>query len=113
MTRQLGHLNGALALHRRSKICWFPLKSVVTCGIIGVVNCTGFNTGGNTMARPKKNGTYLNVCIETPIYERLVALCEDAGQTKTVAVERALTLYLEDYEEKQKILRELGHSSDK
>lgn len=65
------------------------------------------------MARPKKNGTYLNVCIETPIYERLVALCEDAGQTKTVAVERALTLYLEDYEEKQKILRELGHSSDK
>ena len=65
------------------------------------------------MARPKKNGTYLNVCIETPIYERLVAVCEDAGQTKTVAVERALTLYLEDYEEKQKLLRELGHSSDK
>ena len=63
------------------------------------------------MARPKKNGTYLNVCIETPIYERLVALCEDAGQTKTVAVERALTLYLEDYEEKQRILRELGRSS--
>ena len=65
------------------------------------------------MARPKKNGTYLNVCIETPIYERLVALCEDAGQTKTVAVERALTLYLEEYEEKQKLLRELGHYSDK
>ena len=65
------------------------------------------------MARPKKNGTYLNVCIETPIYERLVALCEDAGQTKTIAVERALTLYLEDYEEKQKLLRQLGHSSDK
>ena len=57
------------------------------------------------MARPKKNGTYLNVCIETPIYERLEALCEDAGQTKTVAVERALALYLEDYEEKQRILR--------
>lgn len=65
------------------------------------------------MARPKKNGTYLNVCIETPLYERLEKLCEDAGQTKTVAVERALTLYLEDYEEKQKLLRELSHSSDK
>ena len=65
------------------------------------------------MARPKKNGTYLNVCIETPLYERLEKLCEDAGQTKTVAVERALALYLEDYEEKQKLLRELGHSSDK
>lgn len=69
--------------------------------------------GGLTMARPKKNGTYLNVCIETPIYERLEALCKDAGQTKTVAVERALMAYLEDYEAKQKILRELGNSSDK
>lgn len=67
--------------------------------------------GGMTMARPKKNGTYLNVCIETPIYERLVALCVDAGQTKTVAVERALTLYLDDYEEKKKKLRELESNS--
>ena len=58
------------------------------------------------MARPKKNGTYLNVCIETPIYERLVNLCEDAGQTKTIAVERALTAYLDDYDEKQRILRQ-------
>lgn len=58
------------------------------------------------MARPKKNGTYLNVCIETPIYERLVNLCEDAGQTKTIAVERALLAYLDDYDEKQRILRE-------
>ena len=65
------------------------------------------------MAKKKKNGTYLNVCIETPLYERLEALCEDAGQTKTVAVERALALYLEDYEEKQKLLRELSHSSEK
>lgn len=58
------------------------------------------------MARPKKNGTYLNVCIEKPIYERLEILCADAGQTKTTAVERALTRYLDDYEEKQRILRQ-------
>lgn len=64
------------------------------------------------MARPKKNGTYLNVCIETPIYERLEALCSDAGQTKTVAVERALTAYLNDYDEKQKLLRELEYGSE-
>ena len=63
------------------------------------------------MARPEKNGTYLNVCIETPIYERLEALCDDAGQTKTVAVERALTAYLNDYDEKQKKLKELESSS--
>ncbi|MBQ3460962.1 MAG: hypothetical protein IJH14_09870 [Solobacterium sp.] len=59
------------------------------------------------MGRPKKNGTYLNICIETPIYERLEALCEDAGQTKTIAVERALTAYLDNYEERQKRLKEL------
>ena len=63
--------------------------------------------GEVTMGRPKKNGTYLNICIETPIYERLEALCEDAGQTKTVAVERALKLYLDEYEEKQRKLKEL------
>lgn len=59
------------------------------------------------MARPKKNGTYLNVCIKTSIYEQLNDLCLEAGQSKTVAVERALTDYLEDYKRKQQMLREL------
>lgn len=63
------------------------------------------------MARPKKNGTYLNVCIETPIYERLETVCEDAGQSKTIAVERALTLYLDEYEEKQRKLRSYENES--
>ena len=63
--------------------------------------------GGKTMAKPKKNGTYLNVCIETPIYERLKAMCDDAGQSKTVAVERALSQYLDEYDVKQKMLKEL------
>lgn len=57
------------------------------------------------MARQKKNGTYLNVCIETSIYERLEVFCSDAGQTKTIAVERALSAYLDDYEEKQRRLK--------
>ena len=65
------------------------------------------------MARPKKNGTYLNVCIETTIYDRLTEICEEAGQSKTVAVERALSLYLDEYEEKQRKLRELENSSTK
>ena len=59
------------------------------------------------MAKPKKNGTYLNVCIESSIYERLNRFSEDVGQAKTVAVERALTAYLDDYEAKQKKLQEL------
>ena len=64
------------------------------------------------MARAKKNGTYLNVCIETSIYEKLEKLCLDAGQTKTVAVERALTEYLENYEKKQQMLKELEDSNN-
>ena len=39
------------------------------------------------MARAKKNGTYLNVCIENSIYEQLNEICADAGQTKTIVVE--------------------------
>lgn len=62
------------------------------------------------MARPKKNGTYLNVCIESNIYERLEELCSDAGQTKTVAVERALSDYLSNYEKKQRMLKELDNN---
>ena len=55
------------------------------------------------MARPKKNGTYLNICIETPIYERLVQHCEESGQPNTVAVERALKAFFEaeDHEKEQ------------
>ena len=64
------------------------------------------------MGRPKKNGTYLNICIETPIYKRLEALCSDAGQTKTIAVERALTAYFDDYDEKQKRLKELEQENE-
>jgi predicted DNA-binding protein len=59
------------------------------------------------MARQKKDGTYLNVRIETSIYNRLNALCEEAGQTKTIAVERALTDYLDNYEKRKHMLEEL------
>lgn len=59
------------------------------------------------MARPKKNGTYLNVCIETSIYKRLEEMCDEAGQTKTVAVERALKQYFDEYDAKRKIMNEI------
>ena len=57
------------------------------------------------MPRPKKDGTYLNVCIATNVYEQLTEFCQEAGQTKTVAVERALSEYLDDYKKKQEILK--------
>lgn len=67
---------------------------------------------GLIMARPKKDGTYLNVCIMSELYTRLNAFCEEAGQTKTTAVERALIQYIDSYEKKQRILRELESANE-
>ena len=50
------------------------------------------------MAAGKKNGKYLNVCIDVEIYNRLVAYFDAVGQKKTVAVERILTDYLDKFD---------------
>lgn len=76
-------------------------------------SCNSIKCREKKMERPKKNGTYLNVCIETPIYERLENFCKDAGHTKTVAVERALISYFDEYEEMKKKLKELESNQDK
>ena len=76
-------------------------------------SCNSIKCREKKMARPKKNGTYLNVCIETPVYERLENFCKDAGHTKTVAVERALISYFDEYEEMKKKLKELESNQDK
>lgn len=76
-------------------------------------SCNSIKCREKKMARPKKNGTYLNVCIETPIYERLENFCKDAGHTKTVAVERVLISYFDEYEEMKKKLKELESNQDK
>ena len=55
----------------------------------------------------------MNVCIEKSIYKELEIFCEEAGQTKTIAVERALVEYLEGYKKKQKILQSLEASYEK
>ena len=50
------------------------------------------------MAKPRKNGKYLNVCIDQEIYDRLSSYCEVAGQPKTVAVERILRQFLDEFD---------------
>ena len=63
------------------------------------------------MSRPKKIGTYLNIKLEQTLYNRLIEVSAEAGQTKTVITERALAAYFEDYDKKQTILQE--HSDNK
>ena len=48
------------------------------------------------MARPKKNGKYLNVCILEEIYKELERYSEETGVPKTVVVEKALQKYLKE-----------------
>lgn len=53
------------------------------------------------MGRPKKNGQYLNLKINQDIYDRFSLYAEQMGQTKTIALERILTRYLDSYEKCQ------------
>ena len=50
------------------------------------------------MARPKKDGRYINYYIDRKIYERLKHYADDKGQTMTVAIERILKAYLDGLE---------------
>lgn len=52
------------------------------------------------MARAKKDNVPVSVRLEKGIFEKLSKFCEDSGQPKTVAVERALEMYIDDYYEK-------------
>ena len=52
------------------------------------------------MARPKKDGHYINYYSDREIYERLKKYADDRGQTMTIAIERILKTYLDEQENK-------------
>ena len=62
--------------------------------------------GGQEMRKPKKESTPVSFRLDAEVVERLAKYCETSGQTKTVAVERAIAMYINDYEEKQRRLQE-------
>lgn len=53
------------------------------------------------MARPKKDGRYINCYMNSNVLDKLEKYCEDTGLTKTVAMERILDKFLTE-REKQK-----------
>lgn len=63
------------------------------------------------MARVKKDGQYLNVKIDSSIYYRLEDYCTETGNTKTSAVERALTTLMDTYRSDQETLRMIANGS--
>lgn len=58
------------------------------------------------MPRAKKNTAPVSFRLAAEVNERLKKFCQDSGQSKTVAVERALAMYIDDYEAKMKKLSE-------
>ena len=58
------------------------------------------------MARPKKPNHPVTVRLDQEIYDQLNKFVEDSGQPKTVALERALVMYMDDYYDKQRLIEE-------
>lgn len=58
------------------------------------------------MAKKLKESQPFSIRMKKTTFDRLEQFCEASGQTKTTAVERALEMYIDDYEEKQRKLQE-------
>jgi len=56
------------------------------------------------MPRLKKDNHPISIRMEQDLYDRLNQFVEDSGQPKTVAIERALEMYLDDYYSKQDLI---------
>ena len=54
------------------------------------------------MARPKKESQQVAIRMEKSIFDRLEQYCSDSGQSKTLAIERAVAAYIDDYEKMMK-----------
>jgi len=53
------------------------------------------------MAREKKDYVVLNCKLDRDVAERLDRYCDIKGQTKTLAVERILAAYFDEYDKAQ------------
>lgn len=58
------------------------------------------------MAKKTKESKPFSIRMDKPTFDRLEAFCKDSGQSKTLAIERAVNMYIDDYDEKMKKLNE-------
>ena len=59
------------------------------------------------MAKKIKESHPFSIRMDKAIFERLNEFCEKAGQSKTVAIERAVDRYIDEYEKQMKKLKGL------
>ena len=50
------------------------------------------------MARPKKDSVAVTVKMDREVFDILSKFIESSGQSKTLAIERAIRMYVADYE---------------
>lgn len=56
------------------------------------------------MPRAKKESQPFSIRMDKSTFDRLTGYCERMGQAKTTAIERAINLYIDEHEKKEKIL---------
>lgn len=54
------------------------------------------------MSRIKKDAKILNVKLDREVHEQLEQFCDESGMSKTVAVEKILGRYFDDYFQRPK-----------
>lgn len=62
------------------------------------------------MPRPKKDYVVLNMRVDTGVMKRFAEYCDEVGQTKTLAFERIVSAYLDQYEDDRKRLEEFKNN---
>ena len=58
------------------------------------------------MAKKTKESKPFSIRMDKPTFDRLEAFCKESGQSKTLAIERSVNMYIDDYDEKMKKLNE-------
>ena len=61
------------------------------------------------MAKPRKESQPLSIRMEQNLHDRLTLFCDRSGQSKTTAMERALTQYIDEYDY---IMQKIDRSKD-
>ena len=59
------------------------------------------------MAKKIKESQPVSIRMDKAIFERLKEFCEESGQSKSVAIERSINMYIDDYDDKKKLLEKL------
>lgn len=58
------------------------------------------------MTKKTKESHPFSIRMEKAVFERLNQFCEDSGQSKTIAIERAVSMYIDDYDAKMEKLKQ-------